>query len=102
MYFLKRAPQAAQNVVRGHMWPMGRSFPTPDLKYAIQIMSQVNGKSYRRIKLEEHYVIVGETSELYLSHVTPKDRKSRIAQALYATIKGKKLHKTYLYWDCKV
>ena len=37
---------------------------------------------------------MGETSELYLSHVTPKDRKrSRIAQALYATIKGKKLHK---------
>ena len=61
------------------------------LKDAKQITSQVNGKSYRRIKLEEHYVIVGE---FYHSHVTPKDAKgSSIAQAHYAMIKGTEMNK---------
>ena len=64
------------------------------LKDAKQITSLINGESYRRIKLEEHYVIVGEPGEFYHSHVTPKDAKgSSIAQALYATIKGTEMNK---------
>ena len=31
MYFLKRAPRAAENVVRCRMRPAGRSLPTPEL-----------------------------------------------------------------------
>ena len=42
MYFLKRAPRAAQNVVRGRMRPAGRSLPTPGQNYSC---SFVAGKS---------------------------------------------------------
>ena len=36
------------------------------------IMAEVNGK-YHRQTIEEHYVIVGEPSGFYLSHVTLED-----------------------------
>ena len=56
-----------------------------------------NGESYRKIKLEENYVIVGEPGEFYYSHVTYKNAKgSIIAQALYATIKGTDMNKNLL------
>ena len=80
------------------LFSMVNAIDVDSLKDAKQITSQVNDESYRRIKLEEHYVIiVGEPGEFYHSHVTPEDAKgSSIAQALYAMIKGTEMNKNLL------
>lgn len=51
-----------------------------------------NGKLYRQTMLEEHYVVVGEPGEFYLTHVTPENGRGRIiAQALFEAIKTTEL-----------
>ncbi len=36
-------------------------------------MVEVNGNYHRQTVIEEHYVIVGEPNDFYLSHVMPED-----------------------------
>ena len=46
------------------------------------------GKKYRKTVLEEHYVIVGEPGEFYLTHVTREVGRGRtIARCIYSAIK---------------
>ena len=43
---------------------------------------------YRDVKLEEHYVIIGESGEFYLSHTTPNSGKGiDIAASIHEEIK---------------
>lgn len=56
-------------------------------KDATNVILQANGKYYRRVELEEHYVVVGEPGEFYLTHVSPEDGKGKtIAQAIYTAL----------------
>lgn len=58
-------------------------------KDSTQSVTQINGKYYRNSVLEEHYVIVGEPGEFYLSHVIPEDGKGiSIAKALHDELEG--------------
>ena len=58
-------------------------------KVATMVMTQAEGESYRQTILEEHYVVVGEPGEFYLTHVTPDDGKgATIGKALYDVIEN--------------
>ena len=47
---------------------------------------------YMQTDLEEHYVIVGEPGEFYLSHVTPETGTGLyIAQSIYKAVKDTEL-----------
>ena len=49
----------------------------------------VNNKLYPTVELEEHYVVVGEPGEFYLSHLTPDTGKgSDVAAAIYKLIES--------------
>ena len=66
-------------------------------KDATLMTSELNGKSYRVKNLEEHYVIVGEPGEYYLSHVSPDDGKGQtIARAICNAIENTELEKNML------
>ena len=52
------------------------------------------GRYYRQTCIEEHYVIVGEPSGFYLSHVTPDNGSGiKIAKAIFAVMKDTPLEK---------
>ena len=57
-------------------------------KNATQVMLEgPNGKNYRSIEVEEHYVLVGEPGIYYLTHLTSSDGKARIlAQKIFEFI----------------
>ena len=51
--------------------------------------NEQNGKYYRETIVEEHYVIVGDPHEYYLSHVTPAGGTGlHIAEAIFQVIEG--------------
>ena len=51
-------------------------------------MVEVNGNCHRQTVIEEHYVIVGEPSGFYFSHVMPEDGTGyKIATSVYSAIK---------------
>ena len=57
-------------------------------KDATSTISKNNDKWYRDVKLEEHYVIIGELDEFYLSHTTPNSGKGMdIAAFIHEEIK---------------
>ena len=51
---------------------------TDGKKDATLTISKNNDKWYRDVKLEEHYVIIGEAGEFYLSHTTLNSEKELI------------------------
>ena len=52
----------------------------------------VDGVSHQTTVIEEHYVVVGEPGELYLTHFTPEDGKGlTIANGLYKKIENSQL-----------
>lgn len=52
-----------------------------------------NRKLYRSVQLEEHYTVVGEPGEDYLTHFSPDDGKGRtIAQVLFNSFQGTELY----------
>ena len=57
-------------------------------KDATQTMKEgPNGKMYRSIELEEHYVLVGEPGTYYLTHLSPADGKGRtLAHEIFKVI----------------
>ena len=59
------------------------------------VSTEQNGKIHRRTDLEEHYVILGEPGEFYLSHVSPESGTGRhIADSIYQVLKGTELEQT--------
>ena len=57
-------------------------------KDATLVVTESNGKMYMQTDLEEHYVIVEEPGEFYLSRVTPEAAPGLcIAQSIYKAIK---------------
>ena len=55
---------------------------------ATLVVTESDGKMYLQTDLEEHYVIVGEPGEFYLSHVTPETGTVLyIAQSIYKAVK---------------
>lgn len=51
-----------------------------------------NEKPYRSVQLEEHYSVVGEPGEYYLTHLTPINGKGRtIAEDIYKALKDTEL-----------
>ena len=63
-------------------------------KDATLTMAEVDGRYYRQTCIEEHYVIVGEPSGFYLSHVTPDNGSGiKIAEAIFAVMKDTPLEK---------
>lgn len=64
-------------------------------KDATMVTTEHNGKIYRRTDLEEHYVIVGEPGEFYLSHVSPETGTGlQIADSIYQALKDTELEQT--------
>ena len=63
-------------------------------KDATQVTMQgPNDKFYRSVQLEDHYTMVGQPGEYYLSHFSTEDGKGRtIAQKIFNTIANTKLH----------
>lgn len=62
-------------------------------KDATQVVLQgPNSKLYRAVQLEEHYTVVGEPGEYYLSHLSPSNGQGRtIAQEVYNLYQGTEL-----------
>ena len=61
-------------------------------KDATLVVTDSDGKMYMQTDLEEHYGIVGEPGEFYLSHVTPETRTGLyIAQSIYKAVKDTEL-----------
>ena len=55
---------------------------------ATMTMVEVNGNYHRQTVIEEHYVIVGEPNDFYLSHVMAEDgARYGIAASVYSAIK---------------
>ena len=63
-------------------------------KDATQVTMQgPNDKFYRSVQLEDHYTMVGQPGEYYLSHFSTEDGKGRtIAQKIFNTISNTELH----------
>ena len=63
-------------------------------KDATQVTMQgPNDKFYRSVQLEDHYTMVGQPGEYYLSHFSTEDGKGRtIAQKIFNTIANTELH----------
>ena len=62
-------------------------------KDATQTMVKKEDKLYRKAIIEEHYVLIGEPGELYLTPVAHQDGKGRSkAQAIFDAIKNVSLH----------
>ena len=63
-------------------------------KDATQVTMQgPNDKHYRSIQLEDHYTLVGQPGQYYLSHFSTNDGKGRtIAEKIFETISGTELH----------
>ena len=52
----------------------------------------VNDKVYPTVELEEHYAVVGEPGEFYLSHLSPENGKGRyVAKAIFSLLEGTSL-----------
>ena len=65
-------------------------------KDATLVVTESDGKMYMQTDLEEHYVIVGEPGEFYLSHVTPETGTDLcIAQSIYKAVKDTKLESNW-------
>ena len=62
-------------------------------KDATQVTMQgPNNKFYRSVQLEDHYTMVGQPGEYYLSHFSTEDGKERtIAQEIFNTIANTEL-----------
>ena len=61
-------------------------------KEATLVVTESNGEIYMQTDLEEHYVIIGEIGEFYLSHVTPETGTGLyIAQSIYKAVKDTEL-----------
>jgi len=62
-------------------------------KDATLMTKEINGRYHRHVELEEHYVIVGEPGEFYLSHVAPTSGSgSAIAQSVFNFLKDSLLY----------
>ena len=63
-------------------------------KDATQVTMQgSNDKFYRSVQLEDHYTMVGQPGEYYLSHFSTEDGKGRtIAQKIFNIIANTELH----------
>ena len=56
------------------------------------VLQRLNEILYRSVQLEEHYTIVGEPGEYYLSHLSPSDGQGRtIAGQIYNLFQGTEL-----------
>ena len=52
------------------------------------MITECEGKFYKKVEIEDHYVVVGEPDCYYLSHVVPEDGSgASIAEALHEVIK---------------
>ena len=59
-------------------------------------MIELNKNYHRNTFIEEHYVIVGEPNDFYLSHVMPKDGTGyKIATSVYSAIKDTALEQKF-------
>ena len=57
-------------------------------KDATLTVTEINGIHYKNIILKEHYVIIGEPGEFYLTHVEPENGSGKsVASAIYEEIK---------------
>ena len=64
-------------------------------KDATQVVIKEGGKYHQKTVIEEHYVVVGQPGEFYLTHVSPSDEKGRsIAQCIFSSIKATSLQET--------
>ena len=56
------------------------------------MITECEGRFYKNVEIEYHYVVVGEPGCYYLSHVVPEDGSGvSIAEALYGVIKDTEL-----------
>ena len=62
-------------------------------KDATQVTTQgPNDKYYKSVQLEDHYTLIGEPGEYYLTHFSPEDDKGRTIAQIFNTIVDTELH----------
>ena len=66
-------------------------------KDATSMITECEGKFYKKVEIEDHYVVIVEPGCNYLSHMVPEDGSGvSIAEALHGVIKNKELEDSWM------